>query len=54
MDKLQHFLNTAFGQPAAERAPQGPNEFTIERQRAFEATAKKIEALRQIRLARKP
>ena len=54
MDKLQHLLNTAFGQLKADRAPQGPNEFTIERQQAFEATAKKIETLRQMRLARVP
>jgi hypothetical protein len=52
MDKLQHLLNTAFGHPQADRAPQEPNEFTIERQRAFDEAAKKIEALRQARVAR--
>jgi hypothetical protein len=52
MNKLQHLIDTVFGQPAAERTPQQPNEFTFERERAFEATAKKVEALRQMRLAR--
>jgi hypothetical protein len=54
MDKLQHLLETAFGQPQAERPPQGPNEFTIERQRAFDEVAQKIEALRLMRLAKGP
>jgi hypothetical protein len=52
MDKLQHLLETAFGQPQPERPAQEPNEFTIERQRAFDETAKKIEALRRMRLAK--
>ena len=52
MDKLQHLLETAFGQRTAPRAPQGPNEFTLERQRAFEESARKVEALRKARLAR--
>ena len=52
MDKLQNLIDTAFGQRAAERALQEPNEFTVERQRAFEESAKKIEALRKVRLAR--
>ena len=51
MDKLQHLIETAFGQPAPEKAPQQPNEFTLERQRAFEENARKIEALRKARLA---
>ena len=50
MDKLQDLLNTAFGQPLAEWAPQEPNEFTIERERAFEEAARKVAALRQKRL----
>ena len=54
MDKLDLLLKTAFGQPEAQREPQGPNAFTIERERAFEATAKKISALRQLRLGRTP
>jgi hypothetical protein len=52
MDRLQHLLSTAFGQPAAPHAPQEPNEFTIQRQRAFEEMARKIEELRRMRLAR--
>lgn len=52
MDKLQRLLDTAFGKPAAERAPQEPNEFTIQRQQAFEEAARKIEALRRVRLKR--
>ena len=51
MDKLQRLIDTAFGQPAAERAPQTPNEYTLERQRAFDERAKKIEALRRVRMA---
>jgi len=51
MDKLQHLLETALGQSDAQRAPQEPNEFTKERQRAFEERARKIEALRRLRMA---
>ena len=51
MDKLQRLIDTAFGQSAAQRAPQAPNEFTLERQRAFDERAKKIEALRRARMA---
>jgi hypothetical protein len=52
MDKLQHLLDTAFGQPAAERAPQQPSELTIQRQREFNERMKRIEMLRTARLAR--
>jgi hypothetical protein len=52
MDKLQHLLDTAFGQPAAERAPQQPSELTIHRQREFNERMKRIEMLRTARLAR--
>jgi hypothetical protein len=52
MDKLQHLLKTAFGQPGAERAPQGPNQFALERELALKETSKKVAALRQMRLAR--
>jgi hypothetical protein len=52
MDKLQHLLETAFGQPEAKRLPQEPNDWTVERQRAFEKSAKKIEVLRKARQAR--
>jgi hypothetical protein len=50
MNRLQHLLDTAFGKPAADRAPQEPNAFTVQRQRAFEETAQKIERLRRARL----
>ena len=50
MNKLQHLLDTAFGKPAAERVVPQPNEFTIQQQRAFEETARKIERLRRARL----
>lgn len=53
MDKLQHLLETTFGTSAVTRVPPEPNEFTIRRQRAFEETARKIEALRQARLSRR-
>lgn len=52
MNRLQHLLDTAFGKSAADRAPQEPNAFTAERQRAFEETARKIERLRRARLER--
>ena len=52
MDKFQHLLDTVFGQLEAARAPQEPNEFTIERERVIEETAKKVAALREMRLAR--
>jgi len=52
MDRLQHFLDTTFGNVTAERPPQQPNEFTVERQRAFEESARKMEALRKVRLGR--
>jgi hypothetical protein len=51
MNKLQWVLDFAFGNSQPERASQEPNEFTIQRQRAFEETARKIEALRQARLS---
>jgi len=52
MDKLQHLLDTAFGQPNAEREPQAPSEFYVARERELAERARKIEALRQARLAR--
>jgi len=52
MDKLQHLLDTAFGNVTAEKPPQEPNEFTRERQRSFEESARKMEALRKVRLGR--
>ena len=52
MNKLQHLLDTAFGKPAADRTPQEPNAFTVQRQIVFEETAQKIERLRRARLER--
>jgi hypothetical protein len=52
MDKLHDVPKTTFDAPAAPRVPQEPNEFTVQRQRAFEETARKIEELRRTRLAR--
>jgi hypothetical protein len=50
VDRLQYLLKIAFGTHAATRVPPEPNEFTVQRQRAFEETARKIETLRQARL----
>jgi hypothetical protein len=52
MDKLQDLLDVAFGKVTGTKPPLEPNEFTLERQRAFEESARKIEALRRARLAR--
>ena len=52
MDKLQHLLDTAFGQPDAERKPQRPSEQFMAREREFAERAKKIETLRRARLLR--
>jgi hypothetical protein len=52
MDKLQHLLDTAFGQPAAAREPPAPSEYSLERQREFEKRAEKTAALRKARLSR--
>jgi hypothetical protein len=51
MDKLQHFLDIALGNLPDQKPNQPPNDFTVQRQRAFEESAKKIEALRRARLA---
>jgi hypothetical protein len=53
MTRLQHLIDTVFGQPAAHRAPQAPNDFTAERERTFEAAARKVAALREARLAKR-
>jgi hypothetical protein len=52
MTRLQHLIDTVFGQPEAHRAAQAPSEFTAERERTFEAAARKVAALRQAGLAR--
>lgn len=51
MEKLQQLLDAVLGDSTSKRPPQEPNDFSVERQRAFEESAKKIEALRRARLA---
>lgn len=53
MEKLQEIVDAVFGAVNNQPAPQPPNEFTVRRQRAFDESARKIEALRQARLERK-
>ena len=48
--KLQDMLDAAFGHPPAAREPQQPSEACIQQRRAFDERARKIEALRQLRL----
>lgn len=50
MEKLQEIVDTVFGAVNNRPAPQTPNEFTLQRQRAFDENARKIEALRRARL----
>jgi hypothetical protein len=52
MEKLQEIVDTVFGAITNQPAPQPPNEFTVQRQRAFDESARKIEALRRARLGR--
>ncbi len=51
MQKLQAMLDKAFGAPRAPREPERPSEGFLERERALAERARKIEALRQVRLA---
>jgi hypothetical protein len=53
MEKLQEIVDTVFGAINNQPAPQSPNEFTVQRQRAFDESARKIEALRRARLGGK-
>lgn len=53
MEKLQEIVDTVFGAVNNQPAAQPPNEFTVQRQRAFDESARKIEALRRARLERK-
>ena len=53
MEKLQEIVDTVFGTVSNQPAPQSPNEFTVQRQRAFDESARKIEALRRARLERR-
>jgi len=50
MQKLQQMIDAAFPGKEAEREPQQPSAGFTERQRAFAATATRVEALRQARL----
>lgn len=52
MEKLQEIVDTVFGAINSQPAPQPPNEFTLQRQRAFDESARKIAALRRARLER--
>ena len=49
MQKLQKMIDAAFGQQA-ERSPQVPSDAVLERERAFDASARKVEALREARM----
>ena len=51
--KLQDMIDSAFGAKEASRTPQVPTEMFKERERALSDRAKKIEVLRQARLAAK-
>ena len=51
MEKLQSMLDKAFGTSKAQREPERPSEGFLERERALAERAKKIELLRQARLA---
>jgi len=53
MEKLQEIVDTVFGAVSNQPAPLSPNEFTVQRQRAFDESARKIEALRRARLERR-
>ena len=53
MEKLQEIVDTVFGTVNNQPVPQSPNEFTVQRQRAFDESARKIEALRRARLDRR-
>lgn len=51
MEKLQSMLDKAFGAPRAPREPERPSAGFLERERVFAERAKKIDLLRQARLA---
>ena len=51
MEKLQAMIDKAFALPKAPREPERPSEAFLERERAFTERAKKIELLRQTRVA---
>jgi hypothetical protein len=51
MEKLQAMIDKAFALPKAPREPERPSEAFLERERAFTERAKKIELLRQARVA---
>jgi hypothetical protein len=53
MDKRQEIVDAVFGAVNNQPAPQPPNEFTVQRQRVFDESARKIEALRRARLEQK-
>ena len=51
MEKFQAVLDQAFGAVKSSREPERPSTAFLERERAFAERAKKIEALRQARIA---
>jgi hypothetical protein len=53
MEKLQEIVDAVFGAVSDQPAPRPQNEFTVQRQRAFDESARKIEALRRARLERR-
>lgn len=53
MEKLQEIVDAVFGAVNNQPPPPSPNEFTVQRQRAFDESARKIEALRRARLERR-
>jgi hypothetical protein len=52
MSRFQEILDEAFRRPDATREPPQPTELTLARERELAERAKKIEALRQARIAR--
>ena len=51
MQKLQAMIDKAFALPKTPREPERPSEAFLERERVFAERAKKIELLRQARVA---
>ena len=52
MERLQHLLDTAFGQHEAQRAAQEPSEYFLQQQQRLARQSEKIAALRKARLQR--
>ena len=52
MNRIQELIDREFRRTDATREPQQPTELTIARERELAERTKKIEALRQARIAR--